>query len=183
MDILDNHPERLSDIGKNLTCNLSCSGKASRKRNPSQNEQLVQILGELSSLFDSLDLVLVYQNVGESRTDLDVLTEQLEEDRLSLSPDLHARQAGDVDPIAFIAERGNRIASIHLRDYNADGTRTVALVEGELAYESLKSTLEGIDFLGDLIVELILPSGNPPDRPLLDILKASRDTLSNRLSI
>ena len=40
-----------------------------------------------------------------------------------------------------------------------------------------------IDFLGDLSVELILPPGTPPDRPLLDILKASRDTLSNRLSI
>tara|TARA_A100001037_G_scaffold296394_1_gene316829 strand:- start:629 stop:763 length:135 start_codon:yes stop_codon:yes gene_type:complete len=44
MDILDNHAERLSDIDENLTCNLSCSGKASTKRNPSQNEQLVQIL-------------------------------------------------------------------------------------------------------------------------------------------
>ncbi len=183
MDILDDHAERLSSIDTGLVCSLSCSGKASSNRNASQNEHLVQVLIELNGLFDSLDLKFAYQNTGESQADLDHLTDELEEDILLLSPDLHALHTADIDPISFINERDTRVASVHLRDYDANGSRTVALGEGALPFESLNTTFKEINFEGDLIVELNLPSGTPPDRPVLEILQASRQTLTEKLSL
>jgi len=183
MDILDDHAERLSLIDTDLTCNLSCSGKASSRRNNSQNDQLAQVWIELNGLFDSLDLKVAYQNHGESRDDLDYLIENLEEDQLLLSPDIHALHTGGIEPIAYLRKHGERISSLHLRDYHLDGGRTVALGEGDLPFDQLKGLLQEIDFEGDLIVELILPSGTPPDRPLLDILQASRQVISDRLAL
>lgn len=182
MDILDDHAERLSNLDTDLTCSLSCSGKAAARRNDAQNEQLAQVLTEVSNLFDSLDLKIAYQNHGESRSDIDFLTEQLEEDLLLLSPDVHALHTGGIDPVPFIADHGERIASLHLRDYRDDGSRTVTIGEGILPIDALNAALDEIDFEGDLIVELILPSGTPPDRPILDILKTSRQALADRLS-
>lgn len=183
MDILDDHAERLSSLSPDLTCNLSCSGKASSKRNPAQNELLAQVWTEIATLFDSLDLKVAYQNHGESQADLEILTESLEEDILFLSPDLHALHTGGVDPIAFIEAHGERITSIHLRDYDADGSRTAVIGEGQLPLETLKASLDAIEFDGDLIVELILPSGTPPSRPVKDILEASRNNLRDRLAL
>ena len=183
MDILDEHAEKLSSIDTDLTCNLSCSGKSSTNRNASQNEHLVQVLTELSSIFGSLDLQIAYQNCGESGEHLTLLTDELEEDLLQLSPDIHALKTGGIDPIQFVENQGERITSIHLRDYDGAGNRTVAIGEGELPLEELKGALDTIEFDGDIIVELILPSGTPPERPVLDILSDSRKAIADRLSV
>jgi sugar phosphate isomerase/epimerase len=183
MDILDDHAERLSSIDMDLTCNLACSGKANTSRNASQNEHLSQVLTELVSIFDSVDLKCAYQNCGESNESLEALAEATEDDQLLLSPDIHALHTGGTDPSAFLEANGDRIVSLHLRDYDAEGSRTVALGEGQLPFAGIKKSLEAIDFDGDLIVELILPSGTPPSRPVLEILQASRTALSEHLSI
>ena len=184
MDILDDHAERVSSIDTGLTCNISCSGKAAANRNAAQNEHLVQVIAELVALFDSLDLKFAYQNHGDSKADLDLLVEGLEEDGFLMSPDIHALHTSGIDPIAFVEEQGERIASLHLRDYKEDGGRTIALGEGVLPFDNLKKSLESIEFDGDLIVDLILPSGTPPSsRSILEILQTSRQAISDKLSI
>jgi len=183
MDILDDHAERMSSLSPDLSCNINCSGKSLSNRNTSQNDHLLQVLTEVGSLFDSLDLKFAYQNNGDSLADLDHLTNGLEEDLLRLSPDLHALHTAGIDPIAYIIEHGERVDSLHIRDYFEDGARTVALGEGVLPFDQLKSAIEEIEFEGDVIVDLILPSGTPPDRPLADILQTSRALLADQLGI
>jgi sugar phosphate isomerase/epimerase len=183
MDILDDHAERLSLIDQELTTTLACSGKGASNRNDAQKEHLLQVWTEVSSLFDSLDQKVTYQNNGDLQSDLDNLTENLEEDILVLSPNLHALLSAKIDPIAYIKENGDLVGSLHIRDYHIDGGRTIALGDGDLPFDQLKTVIGEIEFDGDIIVDLILPSGTPPDTPILEILKTSRETISDQLGL
>jgi sugar phosphate isomerase/epimerase len=181
VDILDDHAERLSLFDQELTSTISCSGKGSANRNDAQNKHLITFWTEISSLFDSLDQKVTYQNNGDTLGDLDNLTDNLEEDVLALSPNLHALHSAGIEPISYLQKHGDLIGSIHIRDYHIEGGRTIILGEGDLPFDRLKTTLDEIDFDGDIIVDLILPSGTPPDTPILDILKDSRKTISDQL--
>jgi sugar phosphate isomerase/epimerase len=183
-DILDEHAEKMSSIEPGLTCNLSCSGKASANRNPSQNEHFVQVWKEVCGLFDSLDLKVSYQNNGDSKANFDYLVKNFEEEEsLFFCPDIQSLQTAGIDPIAFLDKNAERIASLHVRDYHLDGGRTVVIGEGDLPLKQINDTLKAIEFDGDVIVDLILPSGTPPDRPLLEILTQSRQAISDNLTL
>ena len=183
MDILDDHAERLASIDQELTTTLSCSGRGTSNRNDAQNEHLLQVWIEIFSLFDSLDQKVTYQNNGDLQSDLDILIENLEEDTLVLSPNLHALHSAKIDPISYVKENCNLVGSLHIRDYHVNGERTIALGEGDLPFDQLKTVIGEIQFDGDLIVDLSLPSGTPPDTPILEILKISRETISDQLGL
>ena len=85
-----------------------------------------------------------------------------------------------MDPDAFLRENAQRLSLIHVRDYRLGGDRTVALGEGDVDYSSLGKLLEELDFTGDLVVELALPSGTRPDIP---ILASSREVIRSSMEI
>jgi inosose dehydratase len=177
LDVMDVHAERLSSLGEGLRCGLSCSGKHMADRSDDENRQAVQVWTELGEIYRSQDLALAYHNHGEPLPDIAFVLDNVDEDLLSLCPDLDWLRVGGVDPLGFLRDHGSRISMIHVRDYRSGGERTVSLGEGDLDLAGMKAALDDISFSGDLIVELALPSGTRPDRPLLDILRESRDRL------
>ena len=55
--------------------------------------------------------------------------------------------------------------------------------EGDVDYAELGRLLDEIQFTGDLVVELALPSGTPPSRPLEELLKVSREHIRETMGI
>ena len=90
---------------------------------------------------------------------------------------------GAIDPDAFLKDHSDRLSLIHIRDYKLAGDRTAALGEGDVDYAQLGQLLDEIAFEGDLVVALALPSGTRPDRPVTELLRASRDHISNTMGL
>ena len=182
-DILDEYSDRLSALGENLKCGLSCSGKDFSKRSEAENDHLIQAWIEVSEMFRSKDLELNYHNHGESQTDIAFVLDNVSEDILPMGPDLDWLRVGHVDPIAFIKAHPGRLSLIHLRAYKEGGDRTAALGEGDVDYAQLSQLLDEVAFEGDLVVELALPSGTRPDRPVAELLQASRDHIRETMGL
>ena len=81
-DILDEYSDRLSALGENIKCGMSCSGKDFSKRSEAENEHLIQAWIEVSEMFRSKDLELNYHNHGESQTDIAFVLDNVPEDIL-----------------------------------------------------------------------------------------------------
>ena len=180
-ELLDEYSDKMSELGEGLKCGMSCSGKHLAKRSDTENEHLLDTWLELAEVFQAKDLVLAYHTHGEPSEDIQFVAENVPEDMLPFCPDLDWLRVGDIDPDAFLREYADRLAMIHVRDYHVGGDRTAALGEGDVDYKNLGHTLDEIGFKGDLIVELALPSGVRPDRPLEELLKQSRDHLRDAM--
>jgi sugar phosphate isomerase/epimerase len=166
-----------------LLCGLSCSGKQLAQRSDSENDHAIEVWTELGEIFRSHDIGLAYHNHGEPEEDIQFVLENTDPDFVSYCADVDWLRVGGVEPCDHILANSERITHLHLRDYHAGGERTVALGEGDFPFSALASTLDAFDQPPDLIVELALPSGTPPDRPLTDILSTSLDALRQHLSI
>lgn len=182
-DILDLYSDNLSSLGEGLKCGMSCSGRQYAQRSAEENDNLIQVWTELAEIFRAKDLELVYHTHGEPGQDIEFVLGNVTPDLLPLCPDLDWLRVGGVDPEAFLREHADRVSMIHIRDYKIGGDRTAALGEGDVDYRSLGALLDEIQFTGDLVVELALPSGTRPDRPLLDLLKSSRQHLRETMGI
>lgn len=174
----------MASLGRErLVCGLSCSGKQLAQRSDSENDHAIEVWTELGEIFRSHDIGLAYHNHGEPEEDIQFVLENTDPDFVSYCADVDWLRVGGVEPCDHILANSERITHLHLRDYHAGGERTVALGEGDFPFSALASTLDAFDQPPDLIVELALPSGTPPDRPLTDILSTSLDTLRQHLSI
>ena len=183
LDAMDQFGDNLSELGEGLKCGMSCSGKRMADRSEAANKHLIQVWNEVAEGFRSKDLVLLYHTHGESAEDIALVLENVEPDVLPLNPDLDWLRVGGIDPDAFIKEHAERIQMIHLRDYHTGGDRTSALGEGDVDYEKLGKLLDDVGFTGDIVVELALPSGTPPERPIAELLQTSREHIRERMGI
>ena len=182
-EILDEYSDRLSSLGENLKCGMSCSGKDFSRRSSAENDHLIEAWIEVSEMFRSKDLELNYHNHGESLKDIGFVLENVPEDTLLMGPDLDWLRVGGTDPDTFLRDHSDRISLIHIRDYHLGGDRTQALGEGEVNYSNLGKLLEDLEFEGDLVVELALPSGTRPDRPIAELLQTSREHIRSCMGI
>jgi sugar phosphate isomerase/epimerase len=103
--------------------------------------------------------------------------ENVPADLLPLGPDLDWLRVGGVDPEEFIREYAGRLVMMHIRDYHIGGDRTEALGEGDADYRRLGQLLEEVKFEGEFVVELAIPGGKQPTRPVAELLKKSREHL------
>jgi sugar phosphate isomerase/epimerase len=81
----------------------------------------------------------------------------------------------------FITANASRIVMLHIRDYRIGGDRTEALGEGNVDYWSLGKLLEETGFKGEFVVELAIPAGKQPTRPVSELLKISREHLQDTI--
>lgn len=183
LEVLDVHSDKLSEMGEGLKCGLTCSGKHFAERSDRENEYLIDAWTETAEMFLSKDLLLAYHTHGEPLEDILHTAENVSESLLLLGPDLDWLRVGGVDPEAFLREHADRLTMIHIRDYHHGGERTAALGEGDVDYAELGRVLDEIGFNGDLVVELALPSGTRPERPVLDLLRDSREHLRETMGI
>ncbi|MBK37149.1 MAG: hypothetical protein CME26_16695 [Gemmatimonadetes bacterium] len=161
------HAERMAELDQDrLFCGLSCSGKHHAQRSDTENDHTIEVWTELGEIFRSHDIGLVYHNHGEPEEDILFVLDNADPDLVSYCPDIDGSRVGGISPVDHIAANAERVTHVHLRDYETDGDRTVALGEGDLPFEALRNAFEEFDQAPDLIVELALPSGTPPDRPL-----------------
>ena len=72
---------------------------------------------------------------------------------------------------------------LHIRDYHIGGDRTEALGEGDADYENLAKVLDEVRFQGEFVVELAIPPGKKPTRPVEELLKVSRDHLRETMKL
>ena len=182
-DILDVYSDKLSLLGEGLQCGMSCSGKHHKQRSEVENEHLIDMWTKLAEVFQAKEIVLNYHTHGEPLEDILFVVENIPDELLPLGPDLDWLRVGGIEPEAFLREHADRLAMIHIRDYHIGGDRTAALGEGDVDYAHLGEVLDEIEFTGDLVVELALPSGARPDRPILDLLKISRDHIQEKMGI
>jgi sugar phosphate isomerase/epimerase len=182
-ELMDEYSDKLSEMGEGLKCGMSCTGKHRAQRTEAENEHLLDSWTELSEIFQAKDLVLAYHTHGEPLEDIQYVLENVPDDLLLVCPDLDWLRVGGIDPNEFLKENAERIPMIHVRDYHIGGDRTAALGEGDVDYGALGKLLEEIQFKGDLVVELALPSGTPPSRPLEELLKVSRDHLRETMGV
>ena len=177
---MGDYSTRLSVFG-NMTCGMSCSGKRYDARTPQENAQAVKVWCELGEMFRDKGVTLNYHTHGEPIQDIRHVIDNVPEDLVALGPDLDWLRVGGVDPTSFIEEQAARLILLHIRDYHIGGERTEALGEGNADYQSLGRTLETLNFQGEVVVELALPSGRQPTRPVEELLRISREHLKETL--
>lgn len=170
---MDAYSDKLARFGR-VTCGTSCSGKRFAQRTPEENEQVVRVWTELGEMFQRKGVVLNYHTHGEPIEDIRLVTERVPADLLPLGPDLDWLRVGGVDPISFLREFASRLVMLHVRDYHIGGDRTEALGEGDADYVRLGKLLGEIGFTGEFVVELAIPAGQQPTRPIQELLRVSR---------
>jgi sugar phosphate isomerase/epimerase len=173
---MDDYSRRLAVFG-NVTCGTSCGGKRYASRTAAENTQAIKVWTELGKMFRSKGVTLNYHTHGEPIEDIRLVIDNVPVEFLALGPDLDWLRVGGVDPVAFIKEHIDRIVMLHIRDYHIGGERTEALGEGDADYANLARVLDELGFKGEFVVELAIPGGKKPTRPLPEILKISRDHL------
>jgi sugar phosphate isomerase/epimerase len=173
---MDDYSDRLSAFD-NMLCGTSCSGKRYADRTPQENEQAVKVWSELGKMFNSKGVTLNYHTHGEPIADIQHFIDNVPAELVALGPDLDWLRVGGTDPVDFIKANASRLAMLHIRDYHIGGDRTEALGEGDADYRNLGKVLDKVGFKGEFVVELAIPGGKEPTRPLAELLKVSRDHL------
>ncbi|MFC1718792.1 sugar phosphate isomerase/epimerase family protein [Candidatus Poribacteria bacterium] len=173
---MDDYSSRLAAFG-NVTCGTSCGGKRYADRTDEENSQAVKVWTELGEMFRSKGVTLNYHTHGEPIEDIRLVIDNVPADLVGMGPDLDWLRVGGVDPVEFIRENAERLIMLHVRDYHLGGDRTEALGEGDADYRELGEILHEVGFTGEFVVELAIPSGKKPTRPLPELLKISRDHL------
>ena len=173
---MDDYSDRLAVFG-NVTCGTSCSGKRYADRTDAENAQAVKAWTELGKMFRDKGITLNYHTHGEPIEDIRLVIDNVPADLVGLGPDLDWLRVGGVDPVEFIREYPDRLIMLHIRDYHIGGDRTEALGEGDADYKNLAKVLDEVGFQGEFVVELAIPSGKKPTRPVAELLKVSRDHL------
>ena len=170
---MDMYSDKLSVFG-GVLCGMSCGGKRYAQRTEAENDQVIQMWTELAEMFRNKGVTLNYHTHGEPIEDIRHVTENVPADLLPLGPDLDWLRVGGVDPEEFIREYADRLVMMHIRDYHIGGDRTEALGEGDADYRRLGQLLEEVKFEGEFVVELAIPGGKEPTRPVAELLKKSR---------
>jgi sugar phosphate isomerase/epimerase len=179
---MDAYSDRLARFGR-VMCGMTCSGRHLAQRTPAENEQVVRVWTELGEMFRQKGVVLNYHTHGEPIEDIRWVLDRVPAGLLPLGPDLDWLRVGNIDPEGFLREHASRLVMLHVRDYHLGGERTEALGEGDADYRRLGRLLEEIGFTGELVVELAIPSGRQPTRPLEELLRISRAHLRETLGI
>lgn len=174
--------DRVAQLGT-LNCGLTCGGKRCADRTDAENEQAVRMWREMGELYRSKGLALNYHTHGEPIEDIRLVLDNVPAELVALGPDLDWLRVGGVDPLQFIKDHAERITMLHLRDYHIGGDRTEALGEGDADYAELARILEETGFDGDGVVELALPQGKDPVRPVDELLRISREHLRETMAI
>jgi sugar phosphate isomerase/epimerase len=177
---MDAYGSKLARFGR-VMCGTSCSGKRRAQRTPAEDEQAVRVWTELAEMFHRKGVVLNYHTHGEPIEDIRLVTERVPAELLPLGPDLDWLRVGGIDPEAFLREHASRLVMLHIRDYHLGGERTEALGEGDADYACLGRLLDDIGFTGELVVELAIPAGRQPTRPITELLERSRAHLRETL--
>jgi len=173
---MDDYSDRLS-VFENMLCGTSCSGKRYADRSEEENKQAIKVWCELGEMFRSKGVTLNYHTHGESIADIQHFIDNVPQELVALGPDLDWLRVGGTDPVSFIKANHSRLAMLHIRDYHIGGERTEALGEGDADYKNLGKVLSEVAFRGEFVVELAIPGGKQPTRPVADLLKISRDHL------
>ncbi len=173
---MDDYSSRLAAF-ENVTCGTSSSGKRYADRTDQENAQVVKVWTELGEMFNSKGVTLNYHTHGEPIEDVQLVIDNVPANLVALGPDLDWLRVGGIDPVEFIKENAERLVMLHVRDYHTGGDRTEALGEGDVDYKELGAVLSEVGFTGEFVVELAIPSGKKPTRPLPELLKISRDHL------
>lgn len=177
---MDDYSDRLSAFGGG-TCGTSCSGKRYDARTRQENEQVIKVWCELGQMFHAKGVTLNYHTHGEPIQDILHVINNVPSKLLALGPDLDWLRVGGVDPLSFVQAHADRLIVLHIRDYHIGGERTEALGEGDADYRSLGRVLADLDFKGECVVELALPSGKQPTRPVAELLRISRAHLKETM--
>ncbi len=179
---MDDYSDRLSTFGS-VTCGTSCSGKRLTDRTDAENAQVVKVWTELGEMFNSKGITLNYHTHGEPIEDIRLMIDNVPPDLVALGPDLDWLRVGGVEPVEFIREYASRLIMLHIRDYHVGGDRTEALGEGDADYKNLAKVLDEVGFQGEFVVELAIPSGKKPTRPIEELLRVSRDHLRETMEL
>ncbi len=167
--------ERLSRLG-GRTLGTSV-GNAGGLKTPEQLDAQADILRKMISICDDHGVVLNLHNhiyeVANDEHDLKGTLERIP--TVKLGPDLDWLRGAGVDPLDFIHRYGNRIVFAHLRDRKADGKWSEAMGEGNTDFAAIGKALRGLNFSGDLVIELAHSGELQLTRPLRDSLKMSRN--------
>jgi sugar phosphate isomerase/epimerase len=173
---METYSDKLSVFGEVL-CGMSCGGKRYAQRTKAENDQVIRMWTELAEMFRKKGVTLNYHTHGEPIEDIRHVIENVPADLLPLGPDLDWLRVGGVDPEEFIREYADRLVMMHIRDYHIGGDRTEALGEGDADYRRLGQLLGEVKFEGEFVVELAIPGGKQPTRPVAELLKKSREHL------
>ena len=173
---MDDYSDRLAAFG-NVTCGTSCSGKRYADRTDEENAQTIKVWTELGEMFKSKGITINYHTHGEPLEDIQYMINNVPADLVPLGPDLDWLRVGGVEPVSFIKDNADRLIMLHIRDYHIGGDRTEALGEGDADYKNLAHVLDEVGFEGGFVVELAIPAGKKPTRPVAELLKISRDHL------
>lgn len=81
---------------------------------------------------------------------------------------------GGQDPFEILAEAGNRLLDLHLRN-SRNGIWTESIEEGDIDFKKVGDTLKASGYTGYLTIELAREDGMTESRNLAENLKRSRD--------
>ncbi|MBI1940563.1 MAG: TIM barrel protein [Acidobacteria bacterium] len=159
-----------------LTTNPSPKPRQERK----SDEELDLQAGSLNRLGDELQKrgvrLLVHHHTPELVDNAREWRHQLEHTDPKLVAccvDVHWAFRGGQDPLAFLRETGNRLASVHLRN-SRDGVWMEDFGDGDIDYRKVAEYLREMKYNGYLVVELAYEKGTKTTRSLEENLRLSR---------
>jgi sugar phosphate isomerase/epimerase len=118
--------------------------------NPETTRETAHLLNECADALADHGLELLYHNHDHEfasfgdRTAMDVLVDELDDD-VQFEVDVGWVGVGGADPVAFIAEHGDRIPLIHLKDMDYETGQSLPLGEGDLDAEGVVRAARGAD--------------------------------------
>ncbi len=177
MEDVDAVTDRLQRLGgSNIGITV---GDAGRKKTEDELDAQADLLKRFLKICDDRKLLANLHNhtfeVADDLYDLKGTIERVPD--LRLGPDVNWLIRGGVDPVDFIRTYGGKMVYLHLRDQDADGLWTEAVGEGVTDFPAIARALDETGFSGEVAIELA--SDRPPQKPMRDNWKASRDYVRN----
>lgn len=156
------HAARLArDFGANR---LVVGGGAQRTtgRAPGDMEALAKGLDRVASIAERYGLQSSYHpHLGTLVEAPDALEELMGLSAIAFCPDTAHLAAGGGDPVALIERYADRLAHVHLKDWDYDTQRFLPLGEGDLDLPGIVAAVRAAGYDSWLLVELDYYDGHP----------------------
>jgi sugar phosphate isomerase/epimerase len=151
-------------------------GRAPGLKTEEQLDNQAELIRKIISLCEANKVVLnLHNHTYEVENNMHDLRGTLARiPNVKLGPDINWLIRGDIDPIQFIKQYGDRIVFLHIRDQKADGTWSEAMGEGDTDFVAIARVLNEIHFAGEVVIELAFERNFLPTRPIRESLKISR---------
>lgn len=131
-------------------------------RAPGDIEALAKGLDRVASMAEAFGLESSYHpHLGTLVEAPDALEELMERSAIAFCPDTAHLAAGGGDPVALIERYADRLAHVHLKDWDYGTQRFLPLGEGDLDFAAIVSAIRATGYDSWLLVELDYYDGLP----------------------